>query len=647
MINSISFTEPFSIQTRRRRARVSIPQIHTEDGVPPAPQSSSDVKPLQLGDQRRSTKGSQSRIVPTKRIVTNRYSVTSQSKVGIRAGISAYSNDAQLQPSHASVLAISEVDENTPPIEFTTPSAVRFKDVLVPATPKHRVRLPGKPLTPRTPRTLSTPFSKCSTIYAEARQLFAQNGSPTKLIGRDEEKNELATFISQAIKSNSGGGIYVSGPPGTGKSAVVEEVTKDLSLTPELRLSIVNCVSLKSSKDILRKILSDLRPDNLPSTRSEHSVLSKLFLSKRRSTSQSYLVVLDEVDNLLSIDCEMLYSLFEWALHKLSRLILVGIANALDLTDRFLPRLKAKNLKPRLLPFMPYTAPQITSIVTQKLRSTLPDDCSSQKDYVPFLHPAAIQLCSKKVASQTGDIRKVFSLVRKAIDTIERETVQKHPASNLSPSKQPLGDITNTSTKLPLSPPSSSPLKPASPFASPPARPVVQGDLATLTAENAPRATVAHVARLTSAVFNNDAISRLDGLNLQQKAVLCSLVAAEKKKSERDPFSTPSKNANKKPMLTDLFASYASLCKRENVLCPLSSTEFRDVVASLETLGLVQEAGSRSRLLTPTKTPSRLGVRNIEDKQFASMVSEKELDGNLQGPGTEILRRLLHGDCLR
>lgn len=549
-------------------------------------------------------------------------------------------------PHSVSIPANTNIDENVPPGQFRTPSAVRFKDALAPLTPKHRVKLPGKPLTPRTPRTPCTswtPGTTCTTVYSNARQLFAQNETPTKLIGRDAERSELATFISQAIKCRSGGSIYVSGPPGTGKSALVQEVTKDVALTPNLKVSVVNCVGVSSSKDILRKISSDLHPEGPQNTKSERAFLSHLFLSKKKSTSPSFLVVLDEIDNLLSIDSELLYVLFEWALCKTSRLVLIGIANALDLTDRLLPRLKAKNLKPRLLPFMPYTAPQIASIITEKLRCTLPADCLKEKDYVPFLHPAAIQLCSKKVASQTGDLRKVFNLIRRAIDCIEQETVEKCSASDTSPSKQPLVDITNTSpTKLPLSPASSSPLKSAAASPAPASLPL---NLATLTAENAPRATVAHVARLTSASFNSNAISRLDGLNLQQKAVLCSLVAAEKKKSERDPFSTPSKNANRKPMLKDLFASYTGLCKRENVLCPLSSTEFRDVVASLDTLGLVQEASSRASFLTPSKTPSRLGSSDIADKQFASAVSQRELDENLQGPGTEILKRLLHGEC--
>ncbi len=58
-------------------------------------------------------------------------------------------------------------------------------------------------------------------------------------------------------------------------------------------------------------------------------------------------MVLDEIDFLITRDQEVLYRLFEWPALIDSRLVLIGIANALDLTGRFLPRLKAKQCKSR------------------------------------------------------------------------------------------------------------------------------------------------------------------------------------------------------------------------------------------------------------------------------------------------------------
>jgi cell division control protein 6 len=537
--------------------------------------------------------------------------------------------------------ANSQSDENEPPVEFTTPSATRFKDALVntpPGTPKLRVRLTGRSLTPRTPRNLSSPASQTQTVYALARDLFTQSTSPRKLVGRDTERAQLRSFISDAILLKKGGCTYISGPPGTGKSALIDEVFAEFKSDPSIKVASINCVGIKSAKEVYGKLIQDFGLDGLSVDALEKDLLCRSFIPKK-STSPAYLVSLDEIDSLLDGGCEVLYSLFEWALHHSSRLILIGIANALDLTDRFLPRLKARNLKPQLLPFLPYTAVQIASIITKMLRSVLPVDSNAAPDFVPFMHPAAIQLSSKKVASQTGDLRKVFSLVRRAIDQVERETVGKAVASfNLGPVKQPLGEISNLSTTFPPTPPTSSPLKPVSPqFLE------MQPSLNTLTPETAPRATVAHIARLASSIFNNGTATRLAGLNLQQKAVLCSLIAVEKKKAARDPFTTPTKSASKAPAVKDLYAKYSGLCTRdEGILQPLKSTEFRDVVTSLETLGLVQEStGRTTSFLTPTKTPSRLG-RNPDERQIVSAVSEKEMVNSLKGAGADLLQRLMH-----
>lgn len=436
----------------------------------------------------------------------------------------------------------------------------------------------------------------------------------------------MRTFISNGIESQQGGCLYVSGPPGTGKSALVQEIFDEFRAAPELKFSVVNCVTCKTSSEVTSQLSQDLDV-SLSAGKPAKDALSKLFTSK--SSQRLHLVLMDEIDSLLDGDCDLLYSMFEWAMHRSSSLLLIGIANALDLTDRFMPRLKCRNLKPQLLPFMPYAALDMSNIITQKLQSLLPANAETAPGFVPVIQPAAIKLIGSKIAAQTGDLRKAFSLARRAIDQIEKETLQQS-VQEASPTKMPLGELSNISQPSLATPAKSSPMKPD------------DSSSTRLTATTAPQATPKHVAKLASSIFSNGTVSRLGGLNLQQKAALCSLVASEQRQNGRDPFKTPSKSAKRVPTVKDLFEKYGRLCQRDDGILPvLKNTEFRDVVASLETLGLMHEAvGRNSSMLTPSKTPSRMG-RSMDERQFVSAVSESEMRESLTGPGAELLARLL------
>lgn len=472
--------------------------------------------------------------------------------------------------------------------------------------------------------------------------MFARSANPGRLIGRDKERAELSSFIENGMRSRKGGCIYVSGPPGTGKSAMIEEVCRDLNVTSVVKSAHVNCVSMRVARDIYGKLVESLCDESDVFSMSETEKLKSMFVPAKKS-ADLYLVTLDEIDHLLTADPEILYSLFEWSLNSKSHLLLIGIANALDLTDRFLPRLKANNLKPILLPFLPYSAAQIAGVINARLRSLLPEsDANSNSDFIPFVQPAAVQLCAKKVASQTGDLRKAFDLVKRAIDVIEQETqtkLEKENAVPESPSKHALSENINLS--------------------SPPKTPTSKRTLANAyTALTAPRASIAHVARITAAVFGQGTTQRLQGLNLQQKAALCALVALDRKRRNIEIYATPSKSRASAPTVRELFDAYCSLCRSDNVLHPLTATEFKDVVGSLETLGLIGEFQGRGRggtiaggsgiLRTPSKSGSSSSTpsKGNDEKGLACFVTEKEILNQIAGPGEGILKALLAGDCL-
>lgn len=404
-------------------------------------------------------------------------------------------------------------------------------------------------------------------------------------------------------------------------------------------------MSIKTSKDLCGRLLETLCEELDVLEGDETTTLQGMFLPKKKS-STTYIITLDEIDHILTLDLEILYKLFEWSLQKSSRLILVGIANALDLTDRFLPRLKARNLKPQLLPFLPYTASQIKTVITTRLRSLVPAD-SPTPAYVPFLHPAAIELCSRKVSSQSGDLRKAFDICRRAIDLIETETKQKHEqALNEkmlleSPSKRPLVENVNLS----------------SPVGRNRTRNIsLAQSLATLTVETAPRASISHVNKITSATFGNGSSQRLKTLNLQQKAALCALVALEKRKREASAniMATPSKSRTAAPTVKALYDVYCVLCTRDSILHPLTSTEFRDVIGSLETLSLISAVDGKNGSFVGMSTPSKRGRKPGfgsgagvgDEKRVGSCVGEREVAQAVEGLGAGILKSILSGEGL-
>jgi cell division control protein 6 len=556
-------------------------------------------------------------------------------------------NDSPPKKRVARVIdSVSPNKENSPYKEHDRiPTTPRHRDsIKIAVTPRHR--LLSRPSTPQSHRTTNTPRQTFPSVYNDARKLFRGSIESGKVIGREKELNEITTFISERFDSKSSGCIYVSGPPGTGKSALVTQILRDLQDTYTVQSSYCNCMSVKTAADIYEKLFDDFGVADAMKG-NEMARLKKVFQNRK----EAHLVILDEIDHLLDVDMELLYQLFEWSMQKSSSLVLVGIANALDLTDRFLPRLKSKNLRPQLVPFMPYSVTEISSIITSKLRSIIPSSEGGEPStYVPFIHPTAILFLSKKVAAQTGDIRKAFAICLRALDIIESETQSSlsksleniTPSASVSPSKTPLTENLYMS----------SPSKAKSPRKSSP----ISNPMAHLTVENAPRVTIAHMARVTATAFSNGLTQRLSSLNLQQKAALCALSALESSRrgvSTDNMPMTPSKSATSAPTVRLVYEAYSKLCKQDNLLHALSVSEFRDIMASLDTLSLISCLNGKSGSLAASAgTPSRRGRQNalahegMENQKVASAVGVKELKDSLAGAGSGILLTILDGDAL-
>lgn len=502
----------------------------------------------------------------------------------------------------------------------------------VPITPRHRVCVPGKPLTPRSqPGTPSSRVDSVQSVLGPARSIFARGTAPGRLVGRDEEREKLSNYLSERIKGGTGGCLYISGAPGTGKSAFLNEILAGLS--GKVNQAYVNCMVIKDPKGIYGTLVGEFWDEGELLSKDGKEELERLFVGKQSGRKGSvYVVVLDEIDHLLTKDQETLYSLFEWSLASSSRLILIGIANALDLTDRFLPRLKARNLKPQLLPFHPYSAQQIAEVIIVRLRSLLPED-APDKSYIPYIHPAAIQLCARKIAAHTGDIRKAFDMCRRGLELLDselKEKARKESLANLSSfaEDKPFIGLTPLAAaveRMPLGETSLSSMnirQPASPNPPTPSKPKIIVDYNPLSG---PRVTIGHIARISSSAFGGSAVSRVKSLNLQQKAVLCACCAHETRTGSA-------------PTMRELYKVYGGLCNRDRLLVALTNTEFRDVVGGLEsagvvglsTVGAVGSPSKKGRGMTRTGTGS---VGALDERRVSCLVREGELTKEVEDVG--------------
>ncbi|KAJ1656911.1 AAA ATPase [Dispira simplex] len=413
------------------------------------------------------------------------------------------------------------------------------------------------------------PVAEC---FTQAKQVFRKASQPSRLVGREKEHAVIEKFLKNYVLANRAGSLYISGAPGTGKTASLLRICMGMKADLKrarhpIKLVVMNCMSVATPRGFYERLASDLVGQPVAS-KDALAVLETLFLDTKRKSL--YLLVLDEIDSLLSRDQEVLYKLFEWPTLPGSRLVLVGIANALDLTDRFLPRLRAKGCMPQLLNFLPYQMEDIIAIIKARLDDVYATVMGTGKEVIvtrkstdsgkgisdadqatqslanlglvecpPLIETPAVELCARKVAASTGDLRKALDICRQAVEYAEQGYTKQSPSASQSNSSSPL-------------------------FTTSPV-------------------TIIHMLKVLQSAFGTPTITKIRGLNFHQKLVLCT--AALHTSQKRAALT-----------LGKLYDIYDAQCKSTASISAVSRLEFFDLVTTLESFGLLNVAASRSEL---------------------------------------------------
>lgn len=286
-----------------------------------------------------------------------------------------------------------------------------------------------KPLsiTPLGTRSISSTY-KDSTPYQLARNSLHVSSVPASLPCRENEFSTVYTELENAIIAGSGSCIYISGTPGTGKTATVREVIASLQGAVQaeelddfifVEINGMKVTDPTQSYSLLWEALRDERVSP-----SHALTLLEQEFSHPSPRRVPCVVLMDELDQLVTRTQGVMYNFFNWPLLRHSRLIVLAVANTMDLPERMLSNKISSRLGLTRILFPGYTHEQLIEIVRSRLAS-VPEDVMD-KD--------AVQFAARKVAAVSGDARRCLDVCRRAVEIAEVEASETVEVS--TPSKR-------------------------------------------------------------------------------------------------------------------------------------------------------------------------------------------------------------------
>lgn len=277
--------------------------------------------------------------------------------------------------------------------------------------------------------SLPTPPKALQPIHVRVRSALRPTcDSPTNtLSSRAEERAVLAKFLQSFLADDDQTALYVSGTPGTGKTALVHDVVRGLA-GDDVQVVYMNCMALKDIGSMYARLLEELPQPT--SKKGKKALKGKAAVEQLlESLDKRCILVLDELDHLTS-SSDALSAIFSLAC---SSLCIIGIANTHTLTASL------STSEVQTLHFKSYAPTELVAIINTRLAALQADPTTA--DAVKRLLPApALMLLSKKIASYTGDVRLLFEVLRGAIDravTTANSSVSEDPLNTPSPVVSP------------------------------------------------------------------------------------------------------------------------------------------------------------------------------------------------------------------
>ncbi|KAK1757720.1 P-loop containing nucleoside triphosphate hydrolase protein [Echria macrotheca] len=351
-----------------------------------------------------------------------------------------------------------DADDGDDLAKFRTPSKrAKFRDAVTPGS--RRKGAASKPVTPSSHRKIMvkkhleftplatrilSPAHVQSSPYQVARSQLHVASVPTSLPCRESEFSLVYSHLEAAITDGTGTCIYISGTPGTGKTATVREVVAHLDAA----------VRADELDDF---IFVEINGMKITDPHQSYALLWEALKGQRVSPAQALdllerefshpsprrvpcVVLMDELDQLVTKNQGVMYNFFNWPGLRHSRLIVLAVANTMDLPERTLSNKISSRLGLTRITFPGYNHEQLMRIVQSRLEG------------VPgaIVDADAVQFAARKVAAVSGDARRALDICRRAVELAEADAKALAAADNeTAPPDTPSKKIRSAAAETP------------------------------------------------------------------------------------------------------------------------------------------------------------------------------------------------------
>jgi origin recognition complex subunit 1 len=137
--------------------------------------------------------------------------------------------------------------------------------------------------------------------------------------------------------------MYISGVPGTGKTATVTSVINQLVTLakagdlPEFQYVNINGMKLTEPRQAYVEIVKQLVGKTVTWEQAQ-TTLEEKFTKKSKQMKLPIILLVDELDIVCTKRQDVVYNILDWPTKPNTQLIVITIANTMDLPERYHPR---------------------------------------------------------------------------------------------------------------------------------------------------------------------------------------------------------------------------------------------------------------------------------------------------------------------